>query len=200
MRLINTTTLGLENFFGSKFPKYAILSHTWDTEEVTYQDWSNLHTASKLKGYEKIVSTCLLAKKDGYAYVWVDTNCTIQTHHRRQRPTKRVAYAAEDGGGMYIAFKYKPSNISLFSYLSQENPCPPCNPQPDHATRSQNQDPHSEWLRVTDHILNGYEPTGQCLSRARAGLIMPEQNMSRLDLPERNVSRSRFGAPSLKGP
>ncbi|KAF2254238.1 HET-domain-containing protein [Trematosphaeria pertusa] len=75
MRLINTTTLALEHFLGGRFPKYAILSHTWGTEEVTYQDWSNPSTASRLKGYEKIVSTCQQAKKDGFAYVWVDTNC-----------------------------------------------------------------------------------------------------------------------------
>jgi len=75
MRLINTSTLALEHFFGDKLPKYAILSHTWDTEEVTYQDWLDQPTASKLRGYEKIIATCQQARQDGYAYVWVDTNC-----------------------------------------------------------------------------------------------------------------------------
>jgi len=39
MRLINTRTLKLEEFIGQQIPQYAILSHTWGDEEVSYQDW-----------------------------------------------------------------------------------------------------------------------------------------------------------------
>jgi hypothetical protein len=38
MRLINTHTLELEEFVG-RTPPYAILSHTWGSDEVTLQDW-----------------------------------------------------------------------------------------------------------------------------------------------------------------
>lgn len=63
--------------------------------------------ASKdIKGYQKIVQCCARAKADGYQYVWIDTCSIIQTHHRRQRPRKGVAYAAENGGRTYIAFQY----------------------------------------------------------------------------------------------
>lgn len=37
MRLINALTLKLE-LFSSEVPAYAILSHTWDVDEVSYQD------------------------------------------------------------------------------------------------------------------------------------------------------------------
>lgn len=37
MRLINTETLQLEEFWGS-LPSYAILSHTWGIDEMTYDE------------------------------------------------------------------------------------------------------------------------------------------------------------------
>jgi hypothetical protein len=35
MRLLNTTTLEVEEFLQSQVPEYVILSHTWREEEVT---------------------------------------------------------------------------------------------------------------------------------------------------------------------
>jgi hypothetical protein len=75
MRLIDTKTLALKEFFGDQIPRYAILSHTWQEEEVSFQDWADQSSASQKKGYKKIFDTCQLAKKHGYDYVWVDTNC-----------------------------------------------------------------------------------------------------------------------------
>jgi hypothetical protein len=86
-------------------PPYAILSHTWgrDGEEVTFEDLMNQPDENK-PGYTKLKFCGDQAAKDGLQYFWVDTCYTIQTHHRRQHPTKRVAYAAENGGRMYMAF------------------------------------------------------------------------------------------------
>lgn len=75
MRLIDTKTLALKEFFGNQIPRYAILSHTWQEEEVSFQDWADQSSASQKKGYKKIFDTCLLARIHGYDYVWVDTNC-----------------------------------------------------------------------------------------------------------------------------
>ncbi|KAI9645223.1 hypothetical protein NHQ30_005957 [Ciborinia camelliae] len=76
MRLINATTLDFEEFHGDDIPKYAILSHTWDTEEVTFQEWERDRKACEAKaGYAKIRETCRLALRDGLNYAWVDTNC-----------------------------------------------------------------------------------------------------------------------------
>lgn len=50
MRFINTTTLKLEEFFGSDIPEYAILSHTWEDEEVSFQE-VELSSAIKKKGF-----------------------------------------------------------------------------------------------------------------------------------------------------
>ena len=39
MRLLNVKTLAFEEFMDERaIPSYAILSHTWDAEEVMYQD------------------------------------------------------------------------------------------------------------------------------------------------------------------
>jgi hypothetical protein len=75
MRLINVRTLALQEFFGDAIPPYAILSHTWNGEEVTYQDWQDLEAASKKAGYRKIKGACQLAEGHGYDWLWVDTNC-----------------------------------------------------------------------------------------------------------------------------
>ncbi|KAF1829964.1 hypothetical protein BDW02DRAFT_508720, partial [Decorospora gaudefroyi] len=101
---------------------YAILSHTWDEDqEVTYEDLAKGHGKSK-SGFQKIQFCAKQAERDGLRYFWIDTCCIIQTHHRRQRPTKGVAYAAENGGRTYIAFQYERINIFLPSAFPSENP------------------------------------------------------------------------------
>jgi hypothetical protein len=55
-------------------PPYAILSHTWGDEEVTYQDiTSDLDTAKA--GYAKIEFCGRQAALDGLDFFWVDTCC-----------------------------------------------------------------------------------------------------------------------------
>lgn len=75
MRLINVDTLQLEEFFDGNIKPYAILSHRWEEEEVTFRDIQDIETASCLKGFEKIQNTCQQASKDGYHYAWIDTCC-----------------------------------------------------------------------------------------------------------------------------
>ena len=74
MRLINTGTGLFKEFIGRKTPEYAILSHTWEEEEVSYQDYVSGAYSHK-KGYEKIRKTLELAKKNNLSYAWIDTCC-----------------------------------------------------------------------------------------------------------------------------
>jgi hypothetical protein len=74
MRLINTRTGLFEEFIGRNIPKYAILSHTWEEEEVSFKDMSD-HSCKSKKGYGKIAMTCRLAAGAGLGYAWVDTCC-----------------------------------------------------------------------------------------------------------------------------
>ena len=62
---------------------YAILSHTWgaDAEEVTFEDLTN-GTGKDKPGYVKIRFCGEQARLDALQYFWIDTCCTIQSHHR----------------------------------------------------------------------------------------------------------------------
>ncbi|KIL87835.1 hypothetical protein FAVG1_08715 [Fusarium avenaceum] len=75
MRLINTTTLEVEEFFDVNIPEYAILSHTWGDGEVSLQDWADRKNRRFKPGFQKIMWACTQAAKDQLDYVWVDTNC-----------------------------------------------------------------------------------------------------------------------------
>ncbi|KAL7900318.1 heterokaryon incompatibility domain-containing protein [Trichoderma sp. SZMC 28014] len=77
MRLINTRTLKLHQFHG-KPPPYAILSHTWGQEEVSFQDFHS-PLREKLAGFPKIRATCKKAYSHGLDYAWVDTCCIDKT-------------------------------------------------------------------------------------------------------------------------
>lgn len=81
MWLLNTTTLRLENFYGSAVPRYAILSHTGEEEEVWFQDITKpdrTQTKAK-KGFSKIEIICRKARKHRIKYAWVDTCCIDKT-------------------------------------------------------------------------------------------------------------------------
>lgn len=79
MRLLNVHTFAFEEFVGevgNGIPPYAILSHTWGPEEVTFKDHAGkgLESIDK-KGYDKIRGCCRLAESEGFQYVWIDTCC-----------------------------------------------------------------------------------------------------------------------------
>lgn len=73
MRLLNTETLELATFIG-RIPEYAILSHRWEDEEVTFEDLARARLSdldSELrnkKAFAKIQGTCTLAAHDGFSW------------------------------------------------------------------------------------------------------------------------------------
>jgi hypothetical protein len=95
MRLLNLETLQLESYTdASVAPPYAILSHTWGSEEVTLQmlEWPR-EKLEKLAGWAKIVDFCSAVQRYSYdgsvtnvvlrrkplRYGWVDTCCIDKT-------------------------------------------------------------------------------------------------------------------------
>jgi hypothetical protein len=76
MRLLDTHTLKLEEFPDDQIPKYAILSHTWENEEVSYLEMRNLTAEIRKKaGYEKIRRAAANAKDAKHKWIWIDTCC-----------------------------------------------------------------------------------------------------------------------------
>lgn len=78
MRLLHSNTLKLHEFIGSQTPPYAILSHTWGEEEVSFQELQAGKPSEK-KGFEKIKRCSEIAAEDGFDWVWVDTCCIDKT-------------------------------------------------------------------------------------------------------------------------
>lgn len=74
MRLLNATTFKLEEFFDENLPQYAILSHRWQEDEVSFQDMQNGIATAKA-GFRKIKLICEEAVRRMLRYVWVDTCC-----------------------------------------------------------------------------------------------------------------------------
>jgi hypothetical protein len=77
MRLLHCLpdrSIKVEEFYGEEIPKYAILSHTWEDDEVTFQDLL-ISSDRKKRGWRKIEYSCYQASRDGLDYCWVDTCC-----------------------------------------------------------------------------------------------------------------------------
>ena len=72
MRLINTHTKELEEFLESEVPPYAILSHCWNENEVTYKEYTKRGRKLEKAGgqeIEKINGLLKHARQDLYDYV-----------------------------------------------------------------------------------------------------------------------------------
>ncbi|ROW11338.1 hypothetical protein VMCG_01226 [Cytospora schulzeri] len=121
MWLINTCTLQLEFVPKAGSQPYAILSHTWEDEEVTFQEMANLEEAWKEKGFVKIKKTCELARRRDPPplYAWVDTCCIDK---------KSSAELAEAINSMFAW--YKKATV-CFAFLSDLLAHKPVHPDPE---------------------------------------------------------------------
>ncbi|KAG6362695.1 hypothetical protein INS49_007788 [Diaporthe citri] len=84
MRLISTQSLKVVSIREDEIPPYAILSHTWDKDEVTLQEMQGfgaelLSTASRIdllkakQGLRKVLHAANLAASEGHDWIWIDT-------------------------------------------------------------------------------------------------------------------------------
>ncbi|KAK4945858.1 hypothetical protein LTR10_014949 [Elasticomyces elasticus] len=63
MWLIDCRTYKLKSFYDSNIPPYAILSHTWGDDELTFQGIQNPESTT-WPSFEKVRRTCELALID----------------------------------------------------------------------------------------------------------------------------------------
>ncbi|KAK4196344.1 heterokaryon incompatibility protein-domain-containing protein [Triangularia verruculosa] len=83
MRLLKARSLEFEEFLDeSAIPPYAILSHRWEDEEVTYKEIlkpTRRALAEAKRGFQKIKACAAEATRNGLEYLWVDTCCIDKT-------------------------------------------------------------------------------------------------------------------------
>jgi len=97
MRLLDTSSLELKEFWDNEIPLYAILSHTWEEEEVSFWNMQSGRATSRV-AYVKISSSCKQAAVDGLKYIWIDT-CCIDKSSRQS--SQRLSTLCIDGIKMH---------------------------------------------------------------------------------------------------
>ncbi|KAM6528679.1 hypothetical protein FALCPG4_009642 [Fusarium falciforme] len=113
MRLLNTQTVVVETFGDDQIPSYAILSHTWEAEEVTFQDME-LGKATSKKGWAKVKDSCSMARKNGFDYVWLDTCCIDKTSSAELSEAINSMYRWYQEATVCYAFLADVSNLVEF--------------------------------------------------------------------------------------
>jgi hypothetical protein len=108
MRLLSLDShgnLAWAEFTQDRLPPYAILSHTWGAEEVTFADLINGHAQNKA-GYRKVVFCGEQAARDKLQHFWVDSCCI----------DKRSS--AELTKAINSMFRYYRGAVKCYVYLS----------------------------------------------------------------------------------
>lgn len=108
MRLLNSLDLEFREFIDEDtIPDYAILSHTWNEDEVSYHNMTHdREEAHQKKGFAKINKTSELAREHHIQWIWVDT-CNIDK-----------TSSAELSEAINCMFKWYSRSSICFVYLS----------------------------------------------------------------------------------
>ncbi|KAH7324433.1 heterokaryon incompatibility protein-domain-containing protein [Stachybotrys elegans] len=110
MWLLDTTSYELKAFLNlEEIPGYAILSHTWGDEEVSFQDIKRLSHARTKKGFRKIEYCCQQALREGLSWAWVDTCCIDKTS------------SAELSEAINSMFSWYSSSATCYAFLEDVN-------------------------------------------------------------------------------
>ncbi|RFU30805.1 hypothetical protein B7463_g5540, partial [Scytalidium lignicola] len=109
-----------ENLFGDDIPKYAILSHTWGTEEVSFKELM-AGTGKNKAGYHKIQFCGTQADRDGLKYFWVDTCCIDKSDSTEvQEAINSMFRWYRDGAKCYVYL----SDVSISDTYNQSSQLP----------------------------------------------------------------------------
>lgn len=107
MRLWHVRSSKLHSFNDSgedTIPPYAILTHTWTEDEVTFRDLVEQHVESII-GYMKIRECCKQAVRANLDYIWIDTFCINQGH------------SAELSEAINSMYKWYKNSTQCFAFL-----------------------------------------------------------------------------------
>jgi hypothetical protein len=110
MWLLDTSSLALSAFFANT-AHYVILSHTWGSEEVSFQDIQGSHDRiSHRAGFKKIKNCCAKASEAGFRYVWIDTCCIDKTN------------STELSEAINSMFRWYMNSTTCYAYLEDVEP------------------------------------------------------------------------------
>ncbi|KAF2002017.1 HET-domain-containing protein [Amniculicola lignicola CBS 123094] len=113
MRLLNVHTLQLQSFMDERnAPPYAILSHTWGNDELTFEELAGprLSQDKESQGVWKILKCAEEAQRAGLDHIWVDT-CCIQK-----------SSSAELSEAINSMFRWYKRSAVCYAYLSDVEP------------------------------------------------------------------------------
>lgn len=113
MRLLNTQTLGFNEFFDSQIPPYAILSHRWGEQEITFKEMRKGQVYPG-PGLDKIRNFCQHAARCGLRWAWIDTCCIDKRSSAELSEAINAMYQwYESAGHVYV-------HLSDFELSSKE--------------------------------------------------------------------------------
>jgi hypothetical protein len=95
----------VKEFFDHKIPPYAILSHRWEEDELSYQDLQARRNTNGA-GFTKVHNCCVKAKADGSEWLWVDTCCIDKSS------------SAELSEAINAMFRWYKASTRCYAYLS----------------------------------------------------------------------------------
>ncbi|ETS78830.1 hypothetical protein PFICI_08683 [Pestalotiopsis fici W106-1] len=128
MRLLRRTTNGSYEITGpylvkDSIPAYAVLSHTWlsdNDREVTFQDLTTGEPTKKPAGYAKIHFCASQASRDGLEFFWVDTCCIDRTSSSELEEAITCMFSwYRDAARCYVYLEDVSANPEPGSSLSQ---------------------------------------------------------------------------------
>ncbi|KAI0096091.1 heterokaryon incompatibility protein-domain-containing protein [Nemania sp. FL0031] len=131
MWLIETSTLKLKFVTEAEKGSYAVLSHTWGEDEVSFDQFRNLDQAwlddeRQQKAFAKITKTCQLASEHGLPYAWVDTCCIDKTSSAELSEAINSMFTYYQNAAFCIALisdlPGAPENVGLAAHFESEFP------------------------------------------------------------------------------
>ena len=113
MRLLNVYSLELEQFNDHELPPYAILSHTWGRDEISFQTLKGASYEEK-KGFAKIYHAARVAQGENWQYIWIDTCCIDKTSSAELSEAINSMFAYYRGSNVCYAYLEDVKEIDQF--------------------------------------------------------------------------------------
>ncbi len=93
----------LKDFPANRIPLYAILSHTWEEDEVLFTDMETGRARDKA-GYPKVQQSCKKAAIDGFESIWIDTCCIDEKSSAELSEAINCMYSWYKNAGICFAY------------------------------------------------------------------------------------------------